>query len=287
MDPSPFIKMPGGKTKLLPDLTPPILDWLRSTPGARYFEPMLGGGAVFFGLRAAGWTGEAVLSDANKRLIALFRQVQSDPITVTEQLRRLFASYAAYETEDERAAFYYEVRSFDGTQGDLAEAVRFLFLNATAFNGLYRVNGSGQFNAPHGRTSSGKLPDIDRKVQKVLAASKALVGASLHAGDYRDILTYHTPKAGDVAYMDPPYPTEFTSYTADGFSEDDQQGVRDVARLLAQRGVRVALSNLDCPLIRELYPESEWHLRRVEVRHQINRDGAGRKPVGELIITAR
>ena len=159
-------------------------------------------------------------------------------------------------------------------------------------NGLFRVNRKGEFNVPIGRYENPTICDVDN----LRACAIALAGARITWGDFEVTLGMvgsdgkRPPERGDFVYFDCPYwPTSetsnFTSYTKDGFSSDDQRRLRDVAVRLKERGVHVLLSNADVPPVRELYAAANFKLRRVEARRTINSKANLRGPVGELLIT--
>lgn len=229
----PFIKWAGGKRALLPQ----ILEQFPSTYGD-YYEPFLGGGAVFFGLEPPGI---AYLSDANRHLINAYRAVRDCP----EQLISFLSDYHSNE------AFYYAARSRDpDSMGEVEAAARFIFLNKTCFNGLYRVNRKGAFNVPFGKYKNPTICDEEA----IHAASKDLVGTTLACKTAFSI----SPEAGDLVYCDPPYDGTFASYTEEGFGEDEQVQLAAWAFEQTMRDVNVVLSNADTELVRSLYAGFEF-----------------------------
>jgi DNA adenine methylase len=266
----PPVKWAGGKTQLLPELrkhVPPRFD--------RYFEPFVGGGALYFSLAPP----EAVLVDSNADLIAAYEAIASSPNLLIRLLRSADEQYAQHGIE-----FYYRVRDVIPHETPLDRASRLIILNKTCFNGLYRVNKSGKFNVPAGKF---KTPPTICDEENIRACSRRLQLASINCGDFEPHV--QEAKRGDLCYFDPPYiPTsataDFTSYTADGFGYDDQARLRDCAASLKRRGVTVLLSNSDTPLARRLYDCSPFKVRRVEARRAINSKGGKRGAVGELII---
>jgi DNA adenine methylase len=156
-----------------------------------------------------------------------------------------------------------------------------IYLNRTCFNGLYRVNARGGFNVPFGKH---KNPTICNE-PGLRAASLALNSAQLAHQSYQEVL--EEAKAGDFLYFDPPYhprnaTANFTSYTADSFSERDQADLADAFRTLANRGCKVMLSNSDTPLIRDLY--ADFHMEVVMAPRFVNRDATKRGPVSEIVV---
>ncbi len=181
LKPKPFLKWAGGKSHLLPLL----LKCVPVTFGT-YFEPFLGGGAVYFGLRPQ----NAVLGDSNDDLIHCYKTVRDHPKELIAHLASLTVN------EDE----YYRIRAINPEAlPDVARAGRFIYLNKTCFNGLYRVNRKGAFNTPFGRYTSVTLADS----ANLKAVSRALKSAELRCEDYSAVLKSAAP--GDLVYLDPPY----------------------------------------------------------------------------------
>lgn len=265
----PFVKWVGGKRQLLPQLlahVPPKF--------GTYYEPFVGGGALFFALAHP----RAVLCDANLRLIRTYRAVRDD----VETLIALLKGCAARHSTD----FYYETRAVnpDAFNHDVEVAAWFIYLNRTCFNGLYRVNSKGVFNVPIGRYENPQICDEER----LRACSRALAHAEIEWTDFRELAG--RPLQGDFVYCDPPYAplsatADFASYTADGFGGKDQADLRDLAGVLKRRGVHVLLSNSSAPLIRELYKDRAlFEVIPVLARRAVNSNAALRGPVTELLI---
>jgi DNA adenine methylase len=263
----PFLKWAGGKRQLLPHLlahVPPRF-------GA-YFEPFLGGGALFFATRPA-HGGRATLGDVNERLVRAYRGVARQGREVV----RLLSTYP------HDADFFYRLRSEPIDQRSDAEvAAWFIYLNKTGYNGLYRVNSKNRFNVPFGRYTNPTVCDE----AGLLACAEALADVSLVVGDFESVVA--RARKGDFVYFDPPYvplsaTSSFTSYTSAGFGPDDQRRLRDVARSLKRRGVHVLLSNSSAPLIRELYAGG-FEIHEVSATRMVNSRGSGRGAVAELVI---
>ncbi len=265
---SPIIKWVGGKTRLLPEIAARL-----PRQFGRYYEPFVGGGAVFFHLAPE----QAVLSDRNADLIATYRAVADDPDGV---LRRLAMHREAHDEEHYYATrARWNDRSVDWSPLD--RAATFIYMNRTCYNGLYRVNRGGGFNVPMGRYKNPPICDPDG----VRAASKVLRRAQLRCGDYRAAVADAQP--GDLVYFDPPYdpitPTaSFVSYTADAFGPDDQRALASLAHELADRGVGVVLSNSDTPFVRSLY--KGLRMDRVRCARAINCNSERRGEVDEVLV---
>lgn len=206
IEPRPFLKWAGGKTSLLSQLTaffPAHID--------RYFEPFLGGGAVFFFLKHRFPRLRAFLRDTNRELINAYRAVRDRPVDL---MLLLDGHSARFRSEGD--PYYYAIRSQHDLTDDLARAARTIFLNKTCFNGLWRVNARGEFNTPVG---SNKNPGLYDRAQ-LLAASAALQDAQLETQDFRAIAA--ETRRGDFIYFDPPYLpasafSDFKRYTAQQF----------------------------------------------------------------------
>ncbi len=277
--PRPFLKWAGGKQQLLPALLEAVPDQYE-----RYFEPFIGGGALFFALAHAETAHASILGDANAELIATYEAVRSDLEPLVLRLRRLERAYLAQDS-DGRAALYYRVRE-SRPRGRAAIAARFIFLNKTCYNGLYRVNSRGLFNVPHGRYRAPKI--LDRGVLE--AASRALASAELACRDFE--ATCADAREGDFVYFDPPFhplsvTSSFTQYTSTSFGWADQERLRAAIDRLTERGVHVLLSDSPHPRIVDLYESGGYELRRIPARRAINSKAAGRGAIDELLVGNR
>lgn len=264
----PFLKWAGGKRQLLPDL----MTALPLTPG-RYFEPFLGGGALFFH-RAPEF---ATLSDTNQRLIRTYRAIR-------DEVEAVIARLSTYPNDP---SFYRTLRdqSLGGqidAEDDITVAAWFIYLNRTCYNGVYRVNKKNEFNMPFGRYKNPAIcnPALLRQ------ASALLQGQTILHRDFREIVG--ETRKGDTVYLDPPYHpisenANFTRYTAGGFSEGDQRDLAAIFFRMKARGVRVLLSNSDTPFIRALYQEAT--LTEVTAQRFVSCTSASRGPVTELLIS--
>lgn len=295
----PILKWAGGKRQLLPHLrrfVPPGFE--------RYFEPFLGSGALFLDLYASGAFGSrpALLSDNNADLIGCYAAVARNVEHVIRELRKLAVAHEARGDQH-----YYEIRDqrFNPPRRRLRErpaalpakylaslAAMFIYLNRTGFNGLYRLNARGDFNVPVGRYTNPQICDAAnlRAVSTALRASNV----DLRHGGFEATVT--SCKPGDFVYFDPPYAplsdtSSFTSYTAQRFSNFDQQRLQKVVIDLARRGCFVVLSNSTAPAITELYEgdraarQAGLCAHRVRARRLINSDASRRGAVEEYIIT--
>lgn len=264
----PFLKWAGGKRQLLPRILAMVPLRVRT-----YVEPFLGGGAVFFALAAARKFQRAILGDVNGELINCYAALRDDVEAVIEKLARW------HNTPED----YYRVREQRPQRlGAAARAARVIYLNRCGYNGLYRVNSSGQFNVPFGRYVRPTICDPER----LRAASRALAGVELIQGDFAQVLGHRRLGAEDFVYLDPPYvplskTASFTAY-AGGFAMDDQQRLAKLLRRLAQKQVPALLSNSDCPDTRRLYEGLAFE--SLPARRAINSVASRRGPVAELLV---
>lgn len=265
----PFVKWAGGKSQLLSCIHKHIPKRFN-----RYWEPFIGGGAFFFSLRAE----QSVISDTNEELINAYRVVRED-------VEALIVELSAHHYDRDA---YYSVRAWDRLEdfssvSAVKRAARFIYLNKTCFNGLYRVNSKGFFNVPFGKYSNPKIVDPDN----LRRCSEALQSSDIRVGSYLSIEP--GVKAGDLVYCDPPYvpiseSSSFTSYTKEGFGVEDQVRLRDMCYRLAERGALVVISNSSTPMVEDLY--SGFVIHRVQAARAINSKAANRGSVEELIITS-
>jgi DNA adenine methylase len=271
----PFLKWAGGKTQLLGPIERMLPDRIEGT----YHEPFLGSGAVFFHLLAEGrLRGGAVLSDANEPLVETWRAVKGR----VEEVIDLLARHREAHAGDPRG-HYYAVRA-EEPGGPAARAARFIYLNKTCYNGLWRVNRAGRFNVPMGRYRDPPILDAEN----LRAAAEALRDADVLLAPFGDAL--RRARRGAVAYLDPPYQplsrtASFTSYTPERFGEEDQVDLADACSALRRRGVRFLLSNHDTPWLRRLYRGRGFAVRAVPARRAINSDPKARGAVKELLVT--
>lgn len=267
----PFVKWVGGKRSLINVIKP-----LLPARFNNYFENFVGGGALFYAILDR--ITRAYLSDNNLDLVITYQVIKEDPTQLITRLKELAAGHGE--------AQYYAVR--DETPQDHVEvAARFIYLNKTCFNGLYRVNKSGKFNVPMGEY---KNPGIVQE-ENLLACHRGLQKATITYHDYRDVDP--KPGRGDFVYLDSPYhPTSddsFTAYTKENFTEKNQRELRDYAVKLHKRGVHVMLSNSKTRLIEDLYSadgmDKIFTLRTVQAPRTVNCKPGARGAVEEYLIT--
>jgi len=268
----PFLKWAGGKSQLLDQFEPFFPASIRS-----YCEPFLGGGAVFFHLKARFPKLQATLCDKNEELINCYEVIRDQVEDLMTCLDEHLQNFRAHSRQ-----YYYEIRAQSALSGAVKRAARMIFLNKTCYNGLWRVNGRGQFNVPIGSYKPERVSLYDRP--NLLAASHALKDAELRIQDFRQ--TLQKVQRGAFVYVDPPYvpvskTSNFTSYTQHDFGQVDQSELANLFATAANRGVQLMLSNSDTPATRELY--GKFNLRTVQARRSVNCDGSKRGRVSELV----
>ena len=271
----PFVKWVGGKRGLLPQITP-----LLPKEFNNYFEPFVGGGALFFELQKQGkLDGKKVyLFDINSELINTYQVVKSSP---SELIKKLLEFKEKHSKE-----FYYDVRVWDRKENfleldNITRASRFIYLNKTCFNGLYRVNKKNQNNVPMGSYKNPKICDVDT----IYSASYALQNVTILNTSYKDILQYASK--GDLVYFDPPYypltPTaSFTSYSEFEFLDREQEELFEVFCELDKKDALVIHSNSDTKFINELY--KEYAIEKIQANRFINSKGSERGKISENLI---
>ena len=271
----PFVKWVGGKRGLLEQIIPLFPEEFNN-----YYEPFVGGGAVFFELFSKGLLKDkrVVLSDINKELINSYNIIKNSPFELISKLEE----YKKLHSKE----FYYQIRELDRKDNydklpDLEKAVRFIYLNKTCFNGLYRVNKKGYFNTPIG---SYKNPNIaDRDV--ILSASEALQNVEIIQQSFKEII--HYAQKGDLVYFDPPYyplnkTSNFTSYDSNSFLEKEQFELFEVFDTLVKRGAKVVESNSNTKFIKELY--KGYNIEIVNANRFINSKPHKRGIIKEILI---
>jgi DNA adenine methylase len=267
-EPKPFFKWAGGKRQLLNQL-------LQYSPSDfnNYYEPFLGGGALFFKLSQYNKIKKCYLNDSNPLIITAYKTVKQKPKELIKELNS-----EAYKNTKEN---FLKIREETPSEPIKATA-RFLFLNRTAFNGLYRVNSKGEFNVPFGKYKNPNICDE----KNIMAVSRALQKDELTNKDFADAIS--SAKKGDFVYFDPPYAplsktSSFTSYTKKAFGENEQKRLAETFKRLDKKGCFVMLSNSYASLILDLY--KEFNINTVQATRMINCKATGRGKIKEAIIT--
>lgn len=268
----PFTKWTGGKRQLFPEIKSRMPEVYNN-----YFEPFIGGGALFFELAPQ----TAFINDFNTELINCYQQIKDNPT----QLIKLLGEHQENNSKD----YYLELRSVDRddriNQMSLVErAARIMYMLRVNFNGLYRVNSKNQFNVPYGKYKNPKVLDENL----ILAISDYLNknNITILSGDFEEAVAQ--VQKGDFVYFDPPYvplsqTSTFTSYTNEGFSYTDQVRLRNTFERLSKKGAYVMLSNSSSPLVEELY--QDFYIHKVEATRTNGAKSSSRGKIKEIIVT--
>ncbi len=264
----PVLKWAGGKRQLLERILPLLPRQIET-----YFEPFVGGGAVFFALASQGRFKRAVLGDRNPDLVAVYQALVEDVDSVIRILRK-------YRYDEQE---YYRVRE-QRPRSLAARAARIIYLNKTGYNGLYRVNRSGHFNVPFGRHKSPMICDADN----LRAAAEALRRAEVVSEDFENVCKRARP--GDAVYLDPPYlpmsrTSNFAAYDPLPFGVDEHKRLAAVFEHLKHRKVAAVLSNSFTPQTAEIF--GQFAYERVPVKRPINSKANLRGPVDEMLVVTR
>ncbi len=238
----PFLKWPGGKRWL----TAYVYNTLKERTFNRYFEPFLGGGAVFFSL----YPKAAILSDVNEDLVNTYRQVKEQPLKLIEKLKEIPVDKETYLTLREASPI-----------NPVDRAVRFLYLNRTAFGGMYRLDREGHFNVPFG--GGQRTPEPLWRDNLLTNASEVLRDAMITTADFEEVLA--DAGKGDLVYCDPTYTVShnnngFIRYNERNFSWSDQQRLGCACKEATTRGAFVLVSNAFHQEVAKLYPTADVHV---------------------------
>lgn len=262
----PILKWAGGKRQLLNEIKQLVPSF------NNYFEPFIGGGAVFLNISPQ----KAYISDINSELINMYKVIKDNP-------HELMLDLSKHKNTKE----YFEyIRALDRVKDfieypAIQRASRFIFLNKTCFNGLYRVNNKGYFNVPFGNYKNPQFVKEDN----LLMCSQLLQNTIIKCADFSAIKNRVQPK--DFVYFDPPYlpineTSNFTSYTKDGFNIDMQIKLKALCDRLTNKGVYFLLSNSDTTTINELY--SKYNIQKIFANRTINSKSSKRGKITELLI---
>lgn len=268
----PFTKWTGGKRQLLS-----VIKSLMPESYNRYFEPFVGGGALFFELAPK----DAIINDFNSELINCYQQIKDNPSELIKSLSK--------HKESNSKEYYLNLRSADRDSriekmNNVERAARIMYMLRVNFNGLYRVNSKNQFNVPYGRYKNPQIVDSDL----IVSISQYLNENTIHIlnGDFEEAVK--DVGAGDFVYFDPPYiplseTSSFTSYTHEGFSYEDQVRLRDTFKKLDEKGAYVMLSNSSSPLVGELY--KDFNIHKVSATRTNGAKSSSRGKIDEIIVT--
>lgn len=268
---TPIVKWAGGKTQLLGEIT----SLLPPKEITAYCEPFLGGGAMLFYIQP----GVAYINDINSGLMNVYNVIKYYP-------EALIAELSGYENT---AEFYAKIRELDrnferfSALSAVKQAARFIYLNKTCFNGLYRENRQGQFNVSYGKYKNPNFVNASG----IRSMSQYFNSANIIFSSIDFSLVLNNLPTGTFVYLDPPYDpisetANFTSYTRYGFTKEDHIRLRECCDALTARGIKFMLSNSDTDFIRSLY--ARYNITEVFAKRFINCNGNGRGAVKELII---
>jgi len=268
---APFVKWVGGKRQLLPSIVNLLPKNLKDL---NYIEPFVGGGAVFFHLQPK----KAIISDFNKELINVYNVVKENLNDLVEDLKK----------HKNTADYFYQIRSLDRTDEfkkltAIERASRVIYLNKTCYNGLYRVNNAGEFNAPFGRYKNPNI--INEPTLKAVSKYLNSNNIQIKTGDFAESIDFINERT--FLYLDPPYHpisenSNFTGYIQGGWDMYDQVRLREFCDHLNTRGVKFLLSNSSAQFIKDQY--SNYLITIVKANRAINSDGTNRGEVDELLI---
>ena len=261
----PFIKYVEGKRQLLP-----IINEKKPKEFNNYYEPFLGGGAVFLDINCK----QAIINDLNYDLINCYIQIRDNLNELVKILDKLQRDFNKLDNDEDRAKYYYAIREkFNRSSGFnmIKRAGYLIFLNKSCFNGLYRCNSKGEFNVPFGKKKKLNLYDLDN----LKAISEKLNNNTIIMnGDFESAC--ETINKGDFVFFDSPY------YETGGFSEEDHKRLNNLFKELDKKGVYCMLTNSDTDFIKELY--KDFNVEEIEVKRMVNSDASNRKG-WEVIIT--
>ncbi|MDC9725058.1 MAG: DNA adenine methylase [Gammaproteobacteria bacterium] len=267
---TPFVKWVGGKRQLMKEIEKYIPSHF-----SRYYEPFVGGGAVLFHLQPK----NAVINDRNAELINLYRVIKSHPDELIEDLK-------GHKNDEE---YFYDTRLLDREKNtyseltDIQRASRIIYLNKTCYNGLFRVNNAGEFNAPFGRYKNPAI--VNANTIKAVSHYLSKNNVQILNTDYKKSLANIRKDA--FVYFDPPYDpvsdsANFTGYTKNGFSKRDQVKLKELCDKLHAKGVKFLLSNSSTEFILDLY--KDYNIIPVNAKRAINSKASGRGEVTEVLV---
>ena len=261
----PFVKWAGGKRSITDKISERLPDNIET-----YHEPFVGGGAVFFAFQHI--IKRATLADLNEELILAYDIVAND----TENLIQALLIHESKHSKED--GYYLKIRDGEEPENAVDRVSRFLYLNKTCYNGLYRVNKSGKFNVPEGKYTNPKICD-EVNLRNV---SDVLKKAEIKIGQFDKTIS---PQKGDFVYCDPPYDGTFSGYQSDGFGDTDQKRLKGTIDTWTEQGALVMISNSDTELIRRLYKDCHYHVHSITARRNISSNGKTRGQIPEVLIT--
>lgn len=270
----PFLKWAGGKSRVAEEIT-------RFFPVKfnRYFEPFLGGGAIYFRISPQ----EGLLNDLNKHLIDTYVIIRDRANELIKKLEKVDSEYHSLLAIEDKSKYYYDSRErYNKLRStSIEKAALFIFLNKTGYNGMYRENKKGEYNIPFGKHEKCLICDS----KNILEVSRNLSDIEFSSVDYKKAVA--TAKKGDLVYLDPPYipiskTANFTQYQKEGFGLDEHIKLRDLAIALNKKGCFVVISNSSCKESMELYTDSIFTIHTIKITRLIH---FSKKVVPEIVVT--
>lgn len=266
----PIVKWVGGKRQLLNEIEKYIPKKIST-----YYEPFVGGAAVLFHIQPK----SAVINDLNSDLISTYTVVKDDVLALIDSL----------DKHENNSEYFYNIRDLDRDKEDykkltvLEKASRLIYLNKTCYNGLFRVNSSGQFNTPFGNYKKPNI--VNEAVLKAVNKYFKEADVKMLSGDFE--IAVQTATSGDFVYFDPPYDpvsdtSNFTGYNEGGFNREEQKRLKKLCDSLNEKGVKFLLSNSATEFIKDLY--SDYKIDYVKAKRSINSNGNKRGEVDEVLI---
>ncbi len=266
----PVVKWVGGKRQLLDEITPLLPKRITS-----YCEPFLGGGAVLFSIQPK----RAIVNDLNQDLITVYEVIRDD-------VESLLGSLKKHENSSE---YFYAIRDMDRdkeayqSMSKVDKASRLIYLNKTCYNGLFRVNSSGEFNSPFGHYKNPNI--VNEPILKAVSQYFNANNITFYSEDFAE--TLERVQKGGFVYLDPPYDpvsdtASFTGYNKSGFDRKEQKRLKECCDELTRRGIKFMLSNSATEFIKELY--REYDITIVKAKRAINSDASKRGAIEEVLI---
>ena len=270
---APVVKWVGGKRQLLDEITPLLPKRITS-----YCEPFLGGGAVLFSIQPT----RAIVNDLNQDLITVYEVIRDDVESLLESLKK----------HENTAEYFYAIRDMDRDKevyqamSKVERASRLIYLNKTCFNGLFRVNSSGEFNSPFGHYKNPNI--VNEPILRAVSKYFREANITFRNMDFEKAL--EGIKKGDFVYFDPPYvplstTSNFTGYNESGFGSEEQERLKSLCDKLTDQGVHILLSNSDCEYIRNLFSDKKrYTIIEVKAKRSINSISSARGEISEVLI---
>ncbi len=295
----PFLKWAGGKKQLIETIESRFPDEIKSSRKIeKYFEPFVGGGALFFYLMSNYKISEAYIYDINRELILTYNAIKNNPKELIKELKALSEEYVP-KGQDERKEMFLDIRQkfndaipdfdFENYNQDFIQRAAYtIFMNKTCFNGLFRLNSRGEFNVPHGRYKKPLICDEEniRNVSHVLQHTTIVCGSFLESEDLID--------DNSLVYLDPPYrpiseTSSFNTYAGNDFNDDSQRELGEYYKRISNKGAKAILSNSDPKNVDEndnffddIY--ADYTIERVLAKRSINSNGAKRGAITEILV---